>query len=51
MSETVLITGAFGLVGPDTVRRFGADGWRVVATAHRTRTKNRPRAYGPDGLT
>jgi nucleoside-diphosphate-sugar epimerase len=35
MSETVLITGAFGLVGSETVRRFAADGWRVVATAHR----------------
>lgn len=35
MSETVLITGAFGLVGSATVRRFAADGWRVVATAHR----------------
>ncbi len=35
MSETVLITGAFGLVGSTTVRRFAADGWRVVATAHR----------------
>src|SRR6185437_11877480 len=35
MSETVLVTGAFGLVGRDTVRRFAADGWRVAATAHR----------------
>ncbi|OBK18985.1 NAD-dependent epimerase/dehydratase family protein [Mycobacterium asiaticum] len=35
MSGTVLITGAFGLVGCDTVRRFARDGWRVVATAHR----------------
>lgn len=35
MSQTVLVTGAFGLVGPDTVRRLVADGWRVVATAHR----------------
>lgn len=35
MSGTVLITGAFGLVGTDTVRRFAADGWRVIATAHR----------------
>ncbi len=34
-SETVLITGAFGLVGSATVRRFAADGWQVVATAHR----------------
>ncbi|HTQ18379.1 NAD(P)-dependent oxidoreductase [Mycobacterium sp.] len=42
MSETVLITGAFGLVGPDTVRRFGADGWRVVATAHRNADQELP---------
>jgi len=34
MSETVLITGAFGLVGVPTVAQFAADGWRVVATAH-----------------
>lgn len=33
--QTVLITGAFGLVGAEAVRRFAADGWRVVATAHR----------------
>ena len=36
MSETVLITGTFGLVGVDTVKRFAADGWRVVATVNRT---------------
>ncbi len=41
MSETVLITGAFGLVGA-TVRRFAADGWRVVATAHRKADKALP---------
>jgi NAD(P)-dependent dehydrogenase (short-subunit alcohol dehydrogenase family) len=35
MSQTVLVTGAFGLVGSATVRRFAADGWRVIATAHR----------------
>jgi nucleoside-diphosphate-sugar epimerase len=34
VSQTVLITGAFGLVGSATVKRFAADGWRVVATAH-----------------
>lgn len=31
----MLITGAFGLVGCETVRRFAADGWQVVATSHR----------------
>lgn len=32
MSETVLVTGAFGLVGSATVRRLAAIGRRVVAT-------------------
>jgi nucleoside-diphosphate-sugar epimerase len=32
MSETVLVTGGFGLVGSQTVRRLVADGHRVVAT-------------------
>jgi nucleoside-diphosphate-sugar epimerase len=36
MSGTVLVTGASGLVGVPTVGQFAADGWRVVATAHRT---------------
>jgi nucleoside-diphosphate-sugar epimerase len=32
MSETVLVTGAFGLVGSATVKRLAAAGHRVVAT-------------------
>ena len=32
MTETVLVTGAFGLVGSATVHRLAADGRRVVAT-------------------
>jgi nucleoside-diphosphate-sugar epimerase len=32
MSETVLVTGAFGLVGSATVKRLATDGRRVVAT-------------------
>jgi len=32
MSDAVLVTGAFGLVGSATVRRLAADGRRVVAT-------------------
>ncbi|MGB7871312.1 MAG: NAD-dependent epimerase/dehydratase family protein, partial [Mycobacterium sp.] len=32
MSETVLVTGAFGLVGSATVRQLRADGRHVVAT-------------------
>ncbi|MBW0019026.1 MAG: NAD(P)-dependent oxidoreductase [Mycobacterium sp.] len=42
MSETVLITGAFGLVGPETVRRFAADGWHVVAAAHHNANERWP---------
>ena len=42
MSQTVLITGAFGLVGPETVKRFAHDGWRVVATAHRNAAEGLP---------
>src|ERR1700739_4684028 len=32
MSERVLVTGGFGLVGSQTVRRLAADGHHVVAT-------------------
>lgn len=32
MSETVLVTGAFGLVGSAMVKRLAADGRRVIAT-------------------
>jgi nucleoside-diphosphate-sugar epimerase len=32
MSETVLVTGGFGLVGSETVKRLAADGRDVVAT-------------------
>jgi nucleoside-diphosphate-sugar epimerase len=32
MSEKILVTGGFGLVGSQTVRRLAADGHRVVAT-------------------
>jgi nucleoside-diphosphate-sugar epimerase len=32
MTDTVLVTGGFGLVGSETVRRLAADGRRVVAT-------------------
>lgn len=42
MSKTALVTGAFGLVGPETVKRFAADGWHVVATAHRNADKALP---------
>ncbi|WP_205877179.1 NAD-dependent epimerase/dehydratase family protein [Mycobacterium camsae] len=42
MSGTVLVTGAFGLVGTETVRRLAADGWRVIATAHRNAFEELP---------
>jgi nucleoside-diphosphate-sugar epimerase len=32
MSDTVLVTGGFGLVGSETVKRFAAAGRPVVAT-------------------
>jgi nucleoside-diphosphate-sugar epimerase len=32
MSDAVLVTGAFGLVGSSTVKRLAADGRRVIAT-------------------
>jgi nucleoside-diphosphate-sugar epimerase len=32
MTDAVLVTGAFGLVGSSTVKRLAADGRRVVAT-------------------
>ena len=32
MTDTVLVTGAFGLVGSETVRQLLAEGRRVIAT-------------------
>ncbi|OBG38005.1 oxidoreductase [Mycobacterium alsense] len=43
MSDEVLVTGAFGLVGSATVKRLGADGRRVIATG-RDRPANRKAA-------
>jgi D-erythronate 2-dehydrogenase len=37
MSNSVLVTGAFGLVGSATVKQLAADGHRVVATDLDTR--------------
>jgi len=47
MVETVLVTGAFGLVGAETVRQLGVEGPRVVATdlgapANRWAAQNMP---------
>lgn len=35
--DSVLVTGAYGLVGRPVVERLDADGFRVTATAHRAR--------------
>lgn len=43
MSEAILVTGAFGLVGSAMVKRLAADGRRVIATA-RDRPANRKAA-------
>ncbi|MGA7050973.1 MAG: NAD(P)-dependent oxidoreductase [Mycobacterium sp.] len=43
MSETVLVTGAFGLVGSALLKRLAADGRRVIATG-RTSPANRKAA-------
>src|ERR1700758_1395357 len=47
MSDTVLVTGAFGLVGSETVKRLAADGRKVIATdldtpANRTKAQALP---------
>lgn len=44
MSETVLVTGAFGLVGSAMVKRLAADGRRVIATG-RTSPASRKAAH------
>ena len=50
MSETVLVTGAFGLVGSAMVKRLAARGRRVIATA-RDRPANRKAAQNlPSGV-
>jgi nucleoside-diphosphate-sugar epimerase len=43
MAETVLVTGAFGLVGSAMVKRLAADGRRVIATGRDT-VANRKKA-------
>lgn len=51
MAEKVLVTGGFGLVGSQTVRRLAAEGHRVVATdlstaAQRKAVKSLPAGVG-----
>ena len=50
MAETVLVTGGFGLVGSATVRRFAADGRRVVATDLDTPANRKAAAKLPTGV-
>lgn len=49
MSDTVLVTGGFGLVGSQTVRRLAALGRRVVATDLPTEANRKAAAALPDG--
>ncbi|WP_123029665.1 NAD-dependent epimerase/dehydratase family protein [Mycolicibacterium stellerae] len=42
--DSVLVTGAYGLVGRPVVARLVADGYRVIATAHRTAKPSLPAA-------
>jgi nucleoside-diphosphate-sugar epimerase len=49
MSEKVLVTGGFGLVGSQTVRRLVADGHRVVATDLGTAAQRKAARTLPDG--
>src|SRR6201996_1854364 len=49
MAEKVLVTGGFGLVGSQTVRRLAADGHRVVATDLGTDAQRKAAALLPAG--
>ncbi|MEE6136828.1 NAD(P)-dependent oxidoreductase [Mycobacterium sp. 050128] len=51
MTEVVLVTGGFGLVGSQTVRQLVADGHRVVATDLGTSAQRRAARSLPDGAT
>lgn len=51
MTETVLVTGGFGLVGSQTVRRLAADGHRVVATDLGTAAQRKAAKSLPAGVT
>jgi len=48
--ETVLVTGGFGLVGSQTVRRLAADGHRVVATDLGTAAQRKAARSLPAGV-
>jgi nucleoside-diphosphate-sugar epimerase len=50
VSETVLVTGGFGLVGSETVRRLASDGRRVVAADLDTPANRKALAKLPAGV-
>jgi nucleoside-diphosphate-sugar epimerase len=50
MAEKVLVTGGFGLVGSQTVRRLAADGHRVVATDLGTAAQRKAAKSLPAGV-
>jgi nucleoside-diphosphate-sugar epimerase len=50
MSDTVLVTGGFGLVGSATVKRLAADGRRVVVTDLDTPANRKAAAKLPEGV-
>ena len=50
MTDAVLVTGAFGLVGSSTVKRLAADGRRVVATDLDVPANRRAAAKLPPGV-
>jgi nucleoside-diphosphate-sugar epimerase len=49
MAEKVLVTGGFGLVGSQTVRKLVADGHRVIATDLGTDPQRKAAGLLPDG--
>jgi nucleoside-diphosphate-sugar epimerase len=50
MSDAVLVTGGFGLVGTETVRRLAADGRRVVAADLETPGNRKAAEHLPAGV-
>ena len=50
MSETVLVTGAFGLVGSAMVKRLAADGRQVIASGRNTPANRKAAQKLPAGV-
>jgi nucleoside-diphosphate-sugar epimerase len=51
VTDTVLVTGGFGLVGSQTVKRLAADGRRVVVADLDTPANQKKVKGLPDGVT